>query len=283
MGAIARLECAARCLSRESRHGTTATPIGGAELSRSLRFVTVREDLHSVSDAHVCASAGGLEMRGTQARSSARDRRFDPGCDVCTARAVAGRSGDGLRDRNRVKGARRSRGSSVRRGRRLHASDERRAVTQRVLASRFQREVRPRLGSAQSPNSSSGGIARPVPRSCPTGPRTNGEASIFAAERILWRWSTERPEDLAGTAFAAADDRGKECARLWAPRNRYADLRTSFAVDENGNCPSGGVPGFTSRRSRTLSRTGWMVSPNCDQIGSRPLSCENSPSSRCST
>jgi hypothetical protein len=65
--------------------------------------------------------------------------------------------------------------------------------------------------------------------------------------------------------------------------NRYADRRTSFAAAENGNCPSGGVAGLAPRRSRTLSQTGCMASPNSAQIGSRPLSGENRPSSRCST
>jgi hypothetical protein len=43
-------------------------------------------------------------MRGTQGALVRSDRRFDAGGDVCAARAAAGRSGDGLRDRNRMEG-----------------------------------------------------------------------------------------------------------------------------------------------------------------------------------
>jgi hypothetical protein len=68
-------------------------------VSKTGRFRGGHVDLPSLSYGHLVGDSTRPAWRGTQGALVRSDRRFDAGGDVCTARAAAGRSGDGLRDR----------------------------------------------------------------------------------------------------------------------------------------------------------------------------------------
>ena len=141
-----------------------------------------------------------------------------------------------------------------------------------LMPHRRRTSIEPRRVSAQSPKSSSSRRpSRIVPRTCPRRPGTlDGQARFFVSNRILFgsapsalRISLAPPSPRAVRTISVCSGPGSPIP------NRWADLRASLAVGENGSCPSWREPGPTPSRSRTISRRAEWSARNPPRLGER--------------